>query len=74
MKRKKINIAFGNNCRRHRENNGYNQYDFAFECGISETYYGRIERGEHSVTIELAQKIARNLGITISELTIGIER
>lgn len=44
------------------------QEEFAYLCGISRAYYGRIERGEHSATIELCDKIATALGIHISAL------
>jgi len=73
MKKDKINLYFGNKLRKLREDNGYNQYDFAFECGISDAYYGRIERGEYSPTLKTMNKIARTLGITLSELLKGID-
>ncbi len=44
------------------------QEEFAHLCGISRAYYGRIERGEHSATIELCDKIATALGLHISAL------
>lgn len=74
MKKDKINVNFGNKIRFLRENNGYNQYSFAFECGISEAYYGRIERGEFSPTLKMISKIAKTLGITISELLQDIDK
>ena len=63
-----INIYFGNNLRKFREQKNMTQEQFAEECGISRAYYGRLERGEHSITIELCQDIADFLGIHISEL------
>lgn len=42
----------GLNIRKYREEQGYTQNDFAKECQISRAYYGRIERGEHSITVE----------------------
>lgn len=74
MKKDVINIKFGNKVRMLRESNGYNQYDFAFECGISEAYYGRIERGEYSPTLRLMNKIAKTLGISLSELLKNINK
>lgn len=74
MKKEKINIAFGNKIRTLRKENGYNQYDFAFECNISEAYYGRIERGEYSPTLKIINKIAKTLGITLSELLKNIDK
>ncbi len=74
MKKEKININFGNKIRMLREDNGYSQYDFAFECGISDAYYGRIERGEYSPTLKLMNKIAKTLGITLSELLKNVDK
>ena len=50
------------------EEQGYTQNDFAEECQISRAYYGRIERGEHSITIETCEKICKTLGITLKML------
>ncbi len=47
-----INEKTGLNIRKYREEQGYTQNDFAEECQISRAYYGRIERGEHSITVE----------------------
>lgn len=63
-----INYYFGNNLRLFREAKGLSQADFAELCNISRAYYGRIERGEHSITLDLCYKISTNLGIHISDL------
>lgn len=63
-----INILFGVNLLKFREARHMTQEEFAYLCGISRAYYGRIERGEHSATIELCDKIATALGIHISAL------
>ena len=63
-----INIQFGNILRKIRETRKMSQEDFALLCDISRAYYGRIERGEHSVTLDICKKISDALGITISEL------
>lgn len=63
-----INEKIGLNIRTFREKQGYKQNDFAEECQISRAYYGRIERGEHSITIETCEKICKTLGIQIKEL------
>ena len=44
------------------------QEEFAEFCGISRAYYGRIERGEHSVTLELCQKVSEATGLSFVEL------
>ena len=68
MKWENINIQFGNILRKIREGRSMTQEDFAAFCNISRAYYGRIERGEHSVTLELCQKIADATGLSFSEL------
>ena len=44
------------------------QEEFSAFCGISRAYYGRIERGEHSATLEICQKISDATGLSLSEL------
>ena len=68
MKWNDINIQFGNVIRKIREGRGMSQEDFSELCGISRAYYGRIERGEHSVTLELCQKISDSTGLSLSEI------
>lgn len=67
-----INFYFGNNLKKFRENKGYSQEEFAHKCNISRAYYGRIERGEHSITLEKCSLIAQALGIHISDLFIDL--
>lgn len=68
MKWDNINVQFGKILRRVREGRKMSQEEFAEMCGISRAYYGRIERGEHSVTLELCQKISEATGLSFSEL------
>ena len=63
-----INEKIGLNIREIREKQGYTQNEFAEECQISRAYYGRIERGEHSITIETCEKICKTLGKTLKSL------
>ncbi|MBQ7815480.1 MAG: helix-turn-helix transcriptional regulator [Thermoguttaceae bacterium] len=49
-------------------NGGLTQEEFAAECEISRAYYGRLERGEHSATLELCEKIANYLDVTYAQL------
>ena len=63
-----INEKVGMNIRILREKGGFSQIDFAEEFQISRAYYGRIERGEHSITLDTCEKIAKTLGVPISYL------
>lgn len=67
-----INVYLGNEIRKMREGRGYTQSKFSEMCGISRAYYGRIERGEYNVTVEMCQRIADALGCHISELFINL--
>lgn len=63
-----INIALGNILRRYRESRGMTQEEFSEYCSISRAYYGRVERGEHSLTVESCQRIANALKIRLVDL------
>lgn len=63
-----VNVAFGNILQKYREGRGLSQDEFAELCGISRAYYGRIERGEHSPTLERCQQIASTLNIRLADL------
>ena len=59
---------FGENLKRIRKIKGIPQDQFAEECHISRAYYGRIERGEYSATIDICFQIARALAVEVHEL------
>ena len=63
-----INKKIGENIRIYRMEQGYNQNDFAEECQISRAYYGRIERGEHSMTLDMCERICKTLGVSMRDL------
>ena len=67
-----VNLALGNVLRKYREGRGLAQDEFAELCGISRAYYGCIERGEHSPTIEKCQLIASALNIRLADLFIEL--
>jgi transcriptional regulator with XRE-family HTH domain len=68
MSRNRIDVVFGNELRKLRKGRKLSQSEFAEICDIDMTYYGRMERGEHSVTISTCSKIANGLGIHLSAL------
>lgn len=63
-----INEKVGALIRQFREAQGFSQMDFAAECQISRAYYGRIERGEHSMTLDTCEQIAKTLGVRLASL------
>lgn len=68
MKWNNVNVQFGNVLRKIREGREMTQEEFSELCNISRAYYGRIERGEHSVTLELCQKISEATGLSLSKI------
>lgn len=60
--------ALGANVKRLRKEQGYSQESFADESGLSQAYLSRVERGVANPQLDRLQKIARCLGIAISEL------
>ncbi|MCM1289575.1 MAG: helix-turn-helix domain-containing protein [Corallococcus sp.] len=62
-----IHKLFGNELKRRREAMNLSQRDFARKCGVSFAYYGRVERGEHSVTLFLIKQIADFLEIRVAD-------
>lgn len=68
MKWMNINMQFGHILRKIREGRQMTQEEFAEFCGISRAYYGRIERGEHSATLELCQKVSEATGLSFVEI------
>jgi transcriptional regulator with XRE-family HTH domain len=65
---------FGELVRRLRTDRGYSQEEFSFRVGLHQTYVSSVERGERNVTIGTADRIARALGTTLSDLFGELER
>ncbi len=63
---------FGQRVRELRKAKGFSQEAFAAECGLDRTYMGGIERGERNIALRNIHRIAKALGITISELMQGL--
>ena len=72
MNNKNINIQFGNILRKLREGREMTQEEFAELCGVSRAYYGRIERGENSPTLDICEKISNATGLSFVELFMEI--
>ena len=61
---KKIGTRF----RALRRRRTYTQEQVAEKAGMNSTYYGRVERGEANISLELLVSIARALGLSLSDL------
>ena len=72
MYKNNVNVALGDVIRKYREGRSLSQEEFSELCGISRAYYGRIERGEHSITIEKCQQISDALHIRLADLFVDL--
>ena len=73
MEEKPLAVRVGVLIRRLRLEAGMSQEKFADLCGLHRTYIGFIERGEKTITIETANKIAQALGLTLAQLFKDLE-
>lgn len=64
---------FGQRVRQLRKKAGYSQESFADECGLDRTYVGGIERGERNVSLLNIERIAKTLGISLSDLMNNVD-
>ncbi len=58
----------GRNIRRLREENGFSQEAIAFELGLTQTSYARLEKADDRITITRLFKIAEVLNVCIHSL------
>lgn len=73
MKRKRdITLRFGERLRELREARGLSQEAFAHLAGLDRTYISGIERGTRNVALRNIEKLARALGVAVSELMKGL--
>ncbi|MCB0486623.1 MAG: helix-turn-helix transcriptional regulator [Flavobacteriaceae bacterium] len=61
-------VKIGKIIQQLRKEDGYSQEEFAYAAGIARTYMGRIERGEHNISIQHLIKIAFTLNIEVGKL------
>jgi transcriptional regulator with XRE-family HTH domain len=73
MRDRELARQFGRLIRGLRVKQGMSQEEFADHCSLHRTYIGSIERGEKTITIETAYKIAQALGIPLSQLFRRLE-
>lgn len=65
--------AFGEAVRRLRRKTEPSQEKFAARAGISRTYMSEIERGVTNVSLDTIDRVAKGLGLTITELFREVE-
>jgi len=55
-----------------RKKGGFSQEGFAHECGFHRSYMGAVERGEKNITIQMVNRVAKALKMSLSELLKGV--
>jgi transcriptional regulator with XRE-family HTH domain len=66
--------GLGRAVRRLRAGRGYSQEGFADEVGVHRTYMGAVERGEVNISLDNIERVARGLGLSVSQLLREAER
>jgi len=65
-------LQLGERVRQLREARGWSQEGFAHEGGLRRSFAGAIERGEKDIRLSTLIKLARALGVSLSQLLKGI--
>jgi len=55
-----------------RRKRGFSQEGFAHECRFHRSYMGAVERGEKNITIQMLERVAKALKISLAELFKGV--
>jgi transcriptional regulator with XRE-family HTH domain len=58
------------NLRRIRVRRGLSQERLAFDSGVDRSYVGGLERQEENPTVDILDRLARTLGVAISDLFV----
>ena len=66
--------SFGATVRRLRLAAGLSQEKFAEKARVSRNFQGSVERGESSLSLDVADQFARTLGLLLSQLLAEVER
>ncbi len=67
-----FSVLFGDRVRALRTKRGFSQEEFAARCRLDRTYISGIERGRRNPALRNIRKIAKELGVTVSELFRGL--
>ena len=62
-----ILLQFGKKLRNIRTNKNMSQEELADKAGVHRTYIGMVERAEKNITLKNINKLAKALGVKLSE-------
>ncbi len=63
----------GGRIRQARKEKGYSQEKLAELCGISDTYLGRLERGEKQPSLDTLVRLTECLGVSPTDVLIDLD-
>ena len=69
-----LRARFGRAVRRLRSRLGYSQEAFAAKIGVHRTFVGTVERGETNISLANIARVAKGLGLTLTDLFAEVER
>lgn len=67
-----IKEKVGKRIRGLRQQTGLSQEKFALKIGMDITYFASVENGKRNISVVNLEKIAKGLGVSLSELFRGI--
>ena len=56
-------ILLGSIIRKFREQDGRSQLQFALDANLGKSFYGRVENGEHKISVETLARISYTLNV-----------
>lgn len=59
---------FGRVVQQTRKSANLSQERFALKSGLARSYFGKVERGEVNVSLDLIERIAKALGVSVGKL------
>ncbi len=68
-----VNKQLGMRVRYLRKQKGLSQLDLSFESGVNKNYISDLERGDRNPTLQVLEKIANSLDVTLEDLFKGIQ-
>jgi transcriptional regulator with XRE-family HTH domain len=69
-----LSKKIGATVRRLRQARGLSQEAFADHCGLHRTYIGAIERGEKTISVETANKLAQAFSLSLQDFFGQVEQ
>ena len=66
----KLQRRIGKRIKELRKEKGLEQQELAAECNLEKTHMSRIEAGKQNLTLKMLQRIAKGLGVDVSELFV----